>query len=1854
MNPSHPAISALRKGFPTWTRAAFLLGSLLCLGHMSGGSTEAAPLTTLEYRITGSSLAVSPSSLSVPKGIAGSVAVEVSADPALTQGAFVAATLRGPSFAARELLAAPGQPLLLPPLSLVGDYQLDNIRLARLEGGKEVTLLEGVPASVPVRVFDEVLVTKVTSRPLSSTEIQEKGIFLDEQNFRVTEFEVGFVLDGKTIPVRLPVVAPRAIQSTEIIPAAELEERLKQAEAANRDIGEKLQLPEAVRLASIQVQPVNFQVTEEGDGASALQIPPIPALLVIPGNIGFLNQFFSVQVFTENAAPGGSGLSVANIRAGLLLPPGPDGLPASSFASPGDDPLRFARVGADRAVQTNAPVVRPGADGRLGTPDDIGRLQPGEGGQAEFLVEGLQEGLHVMELRLTADLEGLAAGVVRITGKAAGSVLVRNPKFSLAFTHPRTVRSQEPYAASVTILNTGLGTANFVRVTLPAAALSGAALESAATVELGDILPGQSATARWTLRAQRTGKITFSNLTFGADAVAGRFNLVMGIDERGVELSPDTIAMPEDVDRLPLSVQRAAERVLGQALSAATAPIVPAGVLRVDRQHVKNRVIELAEAGQRLRFGDGTNRVLLDLLLDWQGGRIANDGFDQILRENDAGREWRDALLAELLLADGRPLPDLLAGLAPDIAGRAERAVVLTDDFADAGTAQDWLTAGLVTTRRSEVARALGYGRDGGALFLQQGEVPGGTNTWRFTNGIPGGAVRFARFAPDGRGDEFSWTVPGLPAGARAELDFAAAPPVLRLDRDGDGTADETLAGGHRGLAEAPPRVVGVIQDVTVIAGRPALPCAKTHVLNYGTTVGVLFSKPMTQATLDRPAGYLLDDGNTGRSVQIQSGGRLALLNLARGVSAIRPRRLRVEGVADPRGNLVVTAPLPVRHEYDGRPFREGVAVNGRVLRGDGSPATGVPVTLTMEDEVDTLNGCLSWVFRPSQVSTDANGEFSFDYVLAGVRFIIGVTDTAALSATELARVVELGDGTGEVRARLLELAAQSPATLLSEFAVGSLPQAIAKVEGLDRATFSDVVSGEREGGTNFVALRFRGRGTVTGVVLAADGAGVVPGAAVNLFPDPASRELGRGVISDDQGRFAFYGVPLGAFSVDVRTGSGPARTVAEVITVPGETKDLRVVLSAAAVARGDLAGRVTEADLVTAHAGADVFVSLDKMVVARTKADADGNWSVRAVPGGTLTVAALSVDGRRSAQRGQTLGDRETANVNLALGGFAAVTGRVLTSAGVPLTNALVAGGIQLVTTDGAGRFLIPDAPVGRRGISAGVTPERSAQVRFQRSGSASVNVLPGVLNVADVIMEPAGLVQGVVRDEAGRPVPHARVARPIDSDPPGFFWVDADADGFYRFENVPPGSHTFSAPAPPVEETFDAAAALATLRGGPSEAELGAVIQKAFAAFTGADNPLLNGEGANFDPKRWGFANAAVRFDGDVVTADVQFFRRGTVTGQVLNGQDVPIGAKVRLTGLKPAPNGSPQLSNLQDLDSDPATGEFAFPDSVFYGSAGVLRPGQVTPGTFGLQAASPFFPVVLSEGGLLTAAGTREHRVLKFPPPSEIQGNIAGQVFNPDGSPAPAGTRILVPAEGSIRPDLRRGFVPEREQTGETYNQQVGAEVAPGVTAVPPDFPPTVKIPARKEDYDVVAFDPATGLFGLSRVNVVAGITNRVTVRLLGRGGARVRVVFADGSPAAGAEVTLNAGPHRRRGRPGVRQPDPERLQRRCRHARGRVADLRAGQPHGPARGRGRGHVDAATDGEHRGPLPAARPGDARRGRAGRRGERRLHRHGRGRRVLRRRSAVGHLSRHEQRSGQRHRRAGHGGAERQRCDQ
>jgi len=1680
---------------------------LLVASTGGAAASPASPLVTLEYRVAGAMLQVSPAAVSVPKGIPGSVWVSVLAGGSATNavsaqlsaGAHVEAVLRGPAFAEpRRLVGLPNAALMLPPINLVGDYQLDQVRLVDSTSG--ATRLEGIPARVPVRVFDEVLISRVTSRPLTLQEIQDKGIVIDEANFRAVEFEVAVVLEGKTIPITFPVVAPRFTESTELIPAAELEARLKDAAALNQQIAQTVELPPEFETAALnfQIQGINFQVVDESGGPPnlALAIPPIPALMVIPGNIGFLNQFFSVQILTENGAPIGSGLLVSNIQARLILPPGPDRIASTNYAQPGDDPLRFARIGPDQIIQPVQPILKPGPDGQRGTADDIGWLMPGDSGQAEFLVEGLQEGLHVMDLDLSADLHGLAAGVVRVQGKAAGSVLVRNPRFSFAFAHPRTVRAGEPYEASITVLNTGITPANLVSVTLNRNAVSGATFEPGQeeTIQLGTILPGQSATATYRLRAQRTGAVSFSNLSTSEDSVVGRFRFSMGIDERGVALSPDTLAMPDYVNELPGPVLAAATRVLGQALSVATAAQLPSGVQRIPKSVITRRVLELAEAGQRLRYGDGLNRVLPDLLRDWQGGRYSEDGFDQLLRETNAGQEWRAALFGAIESADVFTATQRLLDRAQDLAGLGQQFVVASADLgqlrADFGDG-----AATATLLGSTQPYALVYGGSNG-LWAVTPPLTNAVFVWTFTNGPPSADIAVLLVGADGQAHQYRWQlVAPLP---QAVYRFALGNPAagLQVDLDGDGSTDLTMVPSEDWVSELPPMLLAVQQDLTVLAGRPANPCIGPAYRNYGTVLAVMFSKPVTQAGAGAPESYQLDGDNGANSVQVQPSGRVALLNLRKGVSAIRPRSLTVTNIADARGNRLAGGVMPVRCVYPGLdlPFTGGVAVRGRVLRGDGSPAAGVPVTLTMYDRVWGLWGCTEWTRRVSQVLTDSGGNFEFDFVMAGIPYSISATDTGGLPGEALALIMEATLKEGVNRQRIEELAnsPQTANTLLGWMAAGSLPEAIAKVEGLDRAIVRDWVpiGSPREGQQVPVVLRFRGRATVVGQVVGADGRTPVPNAAVNLFPDPDSREQGRGIFADQEGRFAFYGVPLGVFTVDVKTADQRARTVNGLLDTPGQVQNLVIALPSGVVAFGTLRGRIFESDNLTPHGHGRVFIGAyqgDKVtdVVRIVEADADGFWQAPDVAIRSYDLVAVTFDGQRKGLRlSITPMAGLVTDVNITLESVTRVFGRVQFDDGRPAANALVAGGVALVRADANGNFELEGVPVGWRIISAGLERNPAAGIDFPRLGSTHAHIVAGAANYVVVKLRAAGRIFGKVVNAQGQPVPNIRVAIPVEG---GFYWTDADAQGNYVFENLGLGRYTLSAPANAVAPQLNESELIAQIRSG-DEDQILAAFEEAIRVFVGAEDPVVTGEHERFRPSSWGFTTAQIRYDNESVNADIRFLVQGTVSGRVLNHQGVPIGARVRLTGLGPSPTGQPTTTIRGERDSDPATGQFSFPN-------------QLLAGPWGLQVASPFYPVVLSTNGFTTEINPDvTNVVLQFPAIREVNGRIAGRVVNPDGSPAGAGVRVKI-------------------NLSEDYEIQTDTN---GL------FDTQMAVPALGRSYVVEAFDPVSGLRGRSGIDMTPGITNWVEVRLLTRNsGIDVIVLRGGGLPATNAWVTLNHG-------------------------------------------------------------------------------------------------------------------------------
>lgn len=1711
MNADLNPTGTMRSHFPSvlrpmsfngiWARMALLLVALSWVRPVSAQ----APLASLEYRVVGTQLRVTPALVSVPKGIAGSLRADLvrgdgtpePADAALAANAYVEGILRGPSFPARRLVARPGDPLMLPPLPVVGEYRVDGLRLVDAATG--ATRLDGSPASVPVQVFEEVLVSRVTTRPLSMQEISDRGIVIDGNNFRAVEFEVGFVLDGRTIPVKFPVVAPDFRQSRDIIPNAELQKRLATAQQINEELSRQIVEegglpPELARPGlNLQVKGINFEKVGDSNPVNLrLPIPPIPALMIIPGNIGYLNQFFSVQIFTENGAPGGSGLSVFNVQAKLSLPPGPDGIRSTNYAAPGDDPLRMARVGPQADIRDVLPLSGP-------APERLNRFQPGQQGSAEFLVEGLQEGLHLLDLDLTADLDGLAAGTVKVQGKAAGSVLVRNPKFSLAFSHPRTVRTGEPYTAYVTVLNTSEVPANQLSITLRGASLSGGVLESPEVVLLGDVAPGQTVTAAFRVRAQRTGFVRFSNLTTGENSVQGRFNLSMGVDERGVELSPDALAMPVYVDRLPTNLVAAANRVLGQALGAATAPLLPAGVRPVSRSTITRRLLELAEAGQRLALGDPSHRVLSDLLLDWQGGRIGSvfgqtalvrasvgvgttsvvppdPGFDQILRSTDAGREFREALWSLIEASDSRDASQRLADRAADFAGRSEAWWLAASGSSDV-TVEAETDAGLATALTSTLDDTAGYTGARGSWIAGRTAA---TRLFRFRvlRPVSGAEVSVVQLGTNGLGTRWTWNLGAAPADVCFTFDPADPSARLLRDEQCDGLPESDLLATVSPVQELPPEILMVRQDTEVNLARPQFRCTGGPANNYGNVVGVLFSKPMLQTNVNVPAAFRLDSGTAGAGVQVQPGGRVALVSLQEGISAIRPRQLTVTGVKDLRGQLVTAVPRPIETT-----FADGVALNGRVLRADGSAAIGVPVTVTYYDPwKDPFDRCDPIIITHiAQKYTDTNGAFTFDFVHGSVGFTVSAVDTGGLTVEAVRAILDATEGDHFAEERLV--ARMGVTNTLAALGVESVAEAASLVEGLDRAVWSDSIplTSARIGKEHTIALRFRGRGVVSGRVVEANGSTPVPNAAVNLYPDPDSRELVRGVLTGTDGRFEFRGVPLGLYTVQVKSPFGHFRSVSGNLPRVRETNELEVVLTPPEqreIVRTMVAGRVVEPDTQDGHARAKVFLRhLEFGLVAAVTADQDGYWSADDVPTGLYQVEAYSQDSRRKANaRGEAVFGR-TAFITAVLNGTGVVVGRVENSTGRPVARALVAGGETLVRTDAEGRFRLTGVPLGSQSISAGLEGA-DAPGGFPRLGSAGVTVLPGVDNFVVVRLRAAGAVTGRVLNANGVPQPRIKVAIPIRDE--GFAWVEANDDGEFEFPGMAPGEYIVSAPSPPVTE--DTESLIDEALGRTDEEVLAAVGRAADSIRTViqrryGDAPLVpSGD--------FGFTRVVVRADGDVAQADIQFLPTGVVDGRVLNDQGVPIGARVRLTGLGLNERGEPATRILGDRDSDAASGVFRF--------------SNLPQGPWAVQAASPFYPTVLLTNGVTRRDElTISNLVLQFPPRRATHGRLVGTVVNPDGSPVGAGARVRI-------------------NFSDDYEIQTDTN---GV------FDTQVQIPART--YQVTVLDPASGLRGQIVANVQAGLTNAVTVPLLGLGDLTLTVRLASGLPATNALVQVQQG-------------------------------------------------------------------------------------------------------------------------------
>ena len=233
-----------------------------------------------------------------------------------------------------------------------------------------------------------------------------------------------FFCESGQIPINLPVIIP--IRNDEYNPP-------EVAPPPNIGLSTppEIQMPPSADDHTEGLSISGFMLDEvyvnDEEGERNYTLPPIPGVLVIPGNIGFLHQYFSALAIVSNGAPTNSNLTLRDVQARLLLPVGAD-LVAGSDAVPGDDPLRMAKSGSDYFARSE-PIVNAGLDGQYGTADDVNLLVPAASGQADFTIEGLKEGMYQLSFEISATLDGLPIGPVQLKGRAKGAVLVRNPDF---------------------------------------------------------------------------------------------------------------------------------------------------------------------------------------------------------------------------------------------------------------------------------------------------------------------------------------------------------------------------------------------------------------------------------------------------------------------------------------------------------------------------------------------------------------------------------------------------------------------------------------------------------------------------------------------------------------------------------------------------------------------------------------------------------------------------------------------------------------------------------------------------------------------------------------------------------------------------------------------------------------------------------------------------------------------------------------------------------------------------------------------------------------------------------------------------------------------------------------------------------------------------------------------------------------------------------------------------------------------------------------------------------------------------------------------------------------------------------
>lgn len=1376
---------------------------------------------SLDLAIGGIQATVTPASPVIPKNIASGVQVVVTQNGNQLSPAQIAQYLGGPFQLVGEYSGPglaqtievpqsppPANSLLvnLPAVTTAGNYTLSNLRFVV----NNAPVFDVSPSTITVQVIDQVLVTSVQTTPLTLDQIQSMGVVLDSSSYIGFQFTIGLQFSSQVVNLTFP-----AVFNQQGVP-----------------IPTPLSPPATLPITGPNIPPPTIIPvllgSQDGSPMPAVQLPDgsmgtvkIPSVIVIPGNVGYLKQFFSAQLYVANGAPAGSNLSVDNITGTINLPTPADGVAA-------DAPLSLPSLKSG-AQSTTLNVLAPDPSG---TPS-VATLNPGDTGQAQWTIRGDKEGYYSINFNINATLEGLPTGPFNLAGAAIGGVLVRNPYFDMTFTVPGVVRKGELFNVYATVSNISQVAANNLTVNFDQSSLSGVTLVTPPSPVIPTLNAGDSTTLAFQFQSLETGKVVASYLHFDtSDGTTGNLNFTLGVYANGTPMSPDTLVLPSSVDNLPTDVVDAAMRVLGQAWSVATAPTLPAGVLPTSKTLVTQKALALAEAGLRQSLGEPLPNALRDLGTDFFGGSPVDPGFDQVLRTTPAGQNFVSVLglnLAQpMTQAGGAPAYELqlaqIEASGPNFVtlavgsgtGAAPVSVTLTDG------AGNQMTSG--TPGGTILGGALfPLGNSATAPYLGLLTSPTNSPYTLLLNGKSNGAADISISVPRGDGTVVRGTATGVSVVEGQQMQIVAdlTNPnnlVLQIDTAGNGTFSSSVPLNTQVISPSGPSLISttVIGPETVSQAGP-----------FGLNAVMLFDRPVDATTASKAANYTIPN-NLVTSASEKLSGRLVFANLAQPEGPYVPTTFTVSGVTDQRGVVGPAGTVTLQSRLQD----PGAVVTGRVLAPNGAPDTAATVTYENSPYDPNCLGSASGLLGLASVPVETTGGYQFRYVhqdQCGGPFAMATKDPASGALRQVTTFVRapgqqmvidlalLGQGsvTGKVsdlsgnpvyNAQVVAISGTDPQVggatytdangnyTINGITVG--PVTVKAIKGISLGNSAGNI--ERAGTSAIVNVTLNGgvvnvSGTVTQLLQGSTAPTPAPGVPVVYYivPNPTTAiAVGVGITAGD-GSYSITGMPTGPYKV-IANPNSPFTASQSAVAVAG---NLSISLEIVIPLTGTVNGKVS---LPGGTPAAGAIVSLGTNAALTNP---DGTFSLPGVPilpSESQTISARTADYLRSGTANVVVSSTTPVNgANITLSGLGSAQFTVLDPSGNPVPGQSVVipngtpncGGLSQAT-NASGVALFTGLPVGA--IKAVALSTRG---NFQDLASGNATITQdGGTGYVTMQFNGAGTITGNVVDTSGKPVLGATVQVSYNSVDPtscallpiGSQSLQTDSTGNFQFTEV------------------------------------------------------------------------------------------------------------------------------------------------------------------------------------------------------------------------------------------------------------------------------------------------------------------------------------------------------------------------------------------------------------------------------------------------------------------------------------